>query len=159
VRRRAVEAQRVALAELMDGAGDLDLDGPARDVDEHLAGARVRGGRPAAAARGPLAHERRAGRGGQLAHGCAVRLDGLALVAPDDLRLLRARRRPQLADRHVQRAGDRLHGVHAGPRQPTLDLAQERVRQPRALAERLERQPALAPQRPHLRTQPASTVL
>ena len=126
VRDRAVEAQRVALVERVDVAADLDLDRAAGDVDRDLARVHLVIGRPALAARGPLAQDRRAGLAGQLAQLAAAELARHALVAAHDAdRRALARRRPQARDRDVQRGGDPLDRAHAGTRQAALDLAQE----------------------------------
>ncbi len=136
VRDRAVEAQRVALLELLDGAVEVDLEGAAGDVDRDLAAGDGRLGRPAAAGTRSTRAGRGAGIARELAEHAAALLVTRAFVAADDPHgVAAAGRRPQVGDRHVQRGGDPLDRADARPGEPALDLREKRMREPGQAAE------------------------
>src|SRR4029077_16944356 len=76
-----------------------------------------------------------------------------AVAGAKHARGLLAWRGPQRAHRDVERAGDPLDRRHARPREPTLELAEERMRQPGLAAEALEREATVTPKLPDAGTQ------
>jgi hypothetical protein len=131
MRHRAVEPQRVARLEAMDLAVEVDLEPAADQVRHHLAGRHLGLLRPAA--------HRRPTTGARAARGRSAAARGTppgacGITAPSPARHARSRG-PQRADRHAERLRDPLDGAHARPREPALELAQERMREPGLAAE------------------------
>src|SRR5215217_6939386 len=155
----AVEEQRVALVQRVDGPVKLDLDGPPDDVDEHLTRRGLDLVRPRPRTARPLPHAQ--GRPAPLAD----RAGGVRAAVWDPRAIVRAdhacgcpRRRPKRSDRDVEGLGDPFNGAHARPREPALELAEERMREVRLAAQRLQGQSAVAAELPHPRAKHGDRV-
>ena len=146
VRDGAVEQQRVARREPVDRRR---RDRPRWRRARRRAAPRRRRSRPPRATSGRRPSTR--ARASPLPSAHSSRTPGASgpLAGADDLGGLRPRQRPQRADRHVERAGDPLDRADARPREPALELAQERMREPGAAAERLQGQAPLVAQLTH----------
>ena len=118
---------------------------PRTHVDAHLAGGRL-------GLVGPRLGRRtttRASAARRARPGCRGRRRGCALGPAHDDRAPPAAGVHSALHRYLERARDALHGADARPREPALELAQERMRQPGLAAEGLQREPAVAPQLAH----------
>ena len=153
VRDAAVEEQRIALLERVDLAVEVDLEAAARHVEQDVAGGHHRAPRASGGCRRSTRAPRSAPRtacarrpGAVLSSWCSY----IAEVAAHERGAPAARGgAPEQPHGDAEGAGDPLHGADARPRQPALELAQERVGEPGLAAEILQRPSAFLAQGAH----------